>query len=89
MTDLIKIGKLHETMRSINLFITPSRSDQGCLYYRDNSLALRFLLIFSHLAPQAVECLAEWALVPTNLVFRRISANVFDPVAVGDKERFS
>ena len=33
MTDLIKIGKLHETMRSINLFITPSRSDQGCLYY--------------------------------------------------------
>ena len=33
----------------------------------------------SQIPPQAVECLAEWALVPTNLVFRRISANVFDP----------
>ena len=37
---------------------------------------------------QAVECLAEWALVPTNLVFRRISANVFDPRAVGDKAKW-
>ena len=34
---------------------------------------------FAEIPPQAVECLAEWALLPTNLVFRRISANVFDP----------
>ena len=37
---------------------------------------------------QAVECLAEWALAPTNLVFRRISANMFDPKAVGDKAKW-
>jgi len=37
---------------------------------------------------QAVECFAEWAIAPDNTTFQRISDNVYDPRAVGDKAKW-
>ena len=37
---------------------------------------------------QAVECFAEWSLVPTNLAYKHVQNGVFDPIVIGDKSKW-
>ena len=37
---------------------------------------------------QAVECFAEWSLLPSNLAFKNVMEGVYDPIQVGDKAKW-
>lgn len=37
---------------------------------------------------QAVECYAEWSLIPNNLAYKRVHDGVYDPIVIGDKAKW-
>ena len=37
---------------------------------------------------QAVECFAEWSLVPNNLAYKHVQNGIFDPIVIGDKSKW-
>ena len=45
-----------------------------------------FMTAFVH--TQAVECYAEWLLIPNNWAFKHVQNGVYDPIVVGDKGKW-
>jgi hypothetical protein len=72
--------------RTLRLYPRPIVAFQTSSFLRSRPKASQFTTQLA--TTQAVECLAEWSLMPTNLTYQRISANIFDPKAIGDKAKW-
>ena len=72
--------------RILRLYPRPIVAFQSASFLRSRSKQSPFLSQF--VQTQAVECFAEWAIMPGNVAYQRVQQAVFDPRTVGDKPKW-
>lgn len=72
--------------RTIRLYPRPIVTVQIQPLLRTRSKASQFMTALA--TSQAVECFAEWSLIPSNLAFKRVHEGVYDPILIGDKPKW-
>ena len=72
--------------RTLRLYPRPIVSIQVQQLLRTRAKLSPFMSAF--VVTQAVECFAEWSLLPSNLAFKNVMEGVYDPIQVGDKAKW-
>ncbi len=73
-------------LRTLRLYPRPIVTVQTQPLLKSRTKPSAFMLAFSE--TQAVECFAEWTLMPTNTAYLRVQGGVFDPTLIGDKPKW-
>ncbi|PNF35128.1 hypothetical protein B7P43_G09461 [Cryptotermes secundus] len=80
------LANFTEHTRTLRLYPRPVVAFQINSFLRSRPRTSHFLSRFAR--TQAVEFLAEWSLMPSNVAFLRVHTGVFDPTLIGDKPKW-
>ena len=72
--------------RTLRLYPRPIVAFQTATFLRSRQKATPFVCEFAQ--SQALECFAEWTLMPTNVAYQRVQSAVYDPKIIGDKAKW-
>eukprot|EP00094_Tigriopus_californicus_P007677 TCALIF_07393-PA protein Name:"Similar to rab3-GEF MAP kinase-activating death domain protein (Drosophila melanogaster)" AED:0.23 eAED:0.14 QI:0/0.48/0.46/0.88/0.96/0.96/26/0/2175 len=80
------LAHFSEHTRTLRLYPRPIVAFQVSSFLKSRTKLSPFITQFSQ--SQAIECFAEWMLMPTNVAFQRVNQGIFDPKMIGDKPKW-
>lgn len=80
------LANFSDHTRTLRLYPRPIVAFQTASFLRSRQKATAFVTQFGQ--SQALECFAEWSLMPSNVAFQRIHAAIYDPKQIGDKAKW-
>eukprot|EP00095_Tigriopus_kingsejongensis_P005098 maker-scaffold161_size295871-snap-gene-0.10 protein:Tk05098 transcript:maker-scaffold161_size295871-snap-gene-0.10-mRNA-1 annotation:"map kinase-activating death domain isoform x3" len=80
------LANFSDHTRTLRLYPRPIVAFQVSSFLKSRTKMTSFISQFSQ--SQAIECFAEWVLMPTNTAFQRVSQGMFDPKYIGDKSKW-